>query len=250
MGLQAETREELRKELVTKIYGQPTDQDITTLEKELIAIAASIPSALGRGNHGHAGIIVEPAKYLTMAGTAFANPPHLGIYPAGLAANAAVGTQAKEDAEHKELLAQFKIFKGDKQDLKNIILEAVEHDYLVEIEDKTLGFLNQMPRNMIDHLKARGGSLDFADTKMLLAERDAEWDISKNPQKYFNRVEQAIKALTRAGIPSDLNKQRDMALYYLKSSGEFNAAVRDWKNKPVTNKTWTNINTFISAEYA
>ncbi len=82
MGLRAETHEELRKELVTKIHGQPTDQDITTLEKELIAIAASIPSALGGGNHGHAGIIAEPAKYLTMAGTAFTNPPHPGIYPA------------------------------------------------------------------------------------------------------------------------------------------------------------------------
>jgi hypothetical protein len=102
---------------------------------------------------------------------------------------------------------------------------------------------------MIDHITARGGSLDFAITKTLLAERDAEWDISKNPQKYFNRVEQAIKALTRAGITSDLNKQRDMALYYLKSSREFDAAVREWENKPATNKTWTNIKTFISAEY-
>ena len=41
-----------------------------------------------------------------------------------------------------------------------------------------------------------------------------------------------------------------MALYYLKSSGEFNAAVQEWENKPATNKTWTNIKTFISAEYA
>ena len=40
MGKQAETRDELWKEIVTKIHGQPTDQDITTLEKELIAIAA------------------------------------------------------------------------------------------------------------------------------------------------------------------------------------------------------------------
>jgi hypothetical protein len=55
-----------------------------------------------------------------------------------------------------------------------------------------------MPRQMIDHFKARarGGALDFADTKTLLTERDAEWDISKNPQKYFNRTEQAIKSLT------------------------------------------------------
>ncbi len=66
-------------------------------------------------------------------------------------------------------------------------MEALEHAYLLEIEDDTLGFLNQMPRQMIDHLKFRGGALDFADTKTLLTERDMEWDISKNPQIYFNR---------------------------------------------------------------
>jgi hypothetical protein len=49
-----ETRDELRKESVTKIHGQPTDQDITALKKELITIAASIPTGLGGGNHGHA----------------------------------------------------------------------------------------------------------------------------------------------------------------------------------------------------
>ncbi len=36
MGLQAETHDELRKESVTKIYGQPMDQDITTLKKKLV----------------------------------------------------------------------------------------------------------------------------------------------------------------------------------------------------------------------
>ncbi len=58
MGLQSNTRKELRKEMVTKIFRQPRDGDLTTLEKELIAIAASIPTMLGGGNHGHAGIIV------------------------------------------------------------------------------------------------------------------------------------------------------------------------------------------------
>jgi hypothetical protein len=105
MGLQAETGDKVKKELVTKIHGQPTNQDITTLKKELISLAASIPSRLGGGNHGHAGIIVEAAKYLTMAGVAFTNPIHPGIYPTGLAANAAAGTRAREEAKHKELLA-------------------------------------------------------------------------------------------------------------------------------------------------
>ena len=68
MGIRADTREELRKEEITKIFGQPTEHDITKMEKELTAIAAATPSSLGGGNHGHAGIIVEDVKYTTMTG--------------------------------------------------------------------------------------------------------------------------------------------------------------------------------------
>ena len=171
------------------------DQDITTHEKELIAIAASIPTTLGGGNHGHVGLIVDATKYLMMAESAFVIPPNPGIYPAGLAANAVAGTRARVEAEHKEEVAQYEILKGIEQALKDIIFEVVENDYLMEIEDDTLGFLNQTPRQMINqHLKARGGALDFADTKTLLAERDTEWDLSKNPQVYFNRVEKGSQS--------------------------------------------------------
>ncbi len=40
-----------------------------------------------------------------------------------------------------------------------------------------------------------------------------------------------------------------MALYLLKRSGEFDAAVREWETKPTVQKTWANIKTFISTEY-
>ena len=251
MGLRADIRDELRKETATKIHGQPTDHDVTLLEKELIAIAATIPSTLGGGNHGHAGLIVEPAKYLTMTGgTAFIQPGNPGIYPAGLAPNAAAGTRAREEAEHKELIAQYEIHKGVEQALKDIIIQAVDEDYLLEIEDETLGFLNETPKSMIVHLRNRGGALDFADTKTLLTERDQEWDASEIPTIYFNRVEKAMQQLTRAGITSDLKERTDMALYYLKSTGEYDAAVREWETKPVATRTWANIKIFMSAEYA
>jgi hypothetical protein len=155
-----------QKRIVTKIHGQPKENGLTTLEKELIAIAASIPCTLGGRNHGHAGVIAVTAKYLLMTGgTAFVIPANPGIYPAGLQANAKAGTWAREEAIHKELVAQYEIFKGVKQGLKDIIQEVVETDYLLEIEDKTLGFLNQMPGQMIEHLRNRGGALDFAEPK-------------------------------------------------------------------------------------
>jgi hypothetical protein len=125
---------------------------------------------------------------------------------------------------------EYETFQGVMQATKDIIMEAVDHEYLLEIEDEILGFLNETPISIMNHLRNRGGALDFADTKTLLAERDGEWDASEVPQVYFNRVEKAIQGLTRAGINSDLNERRDMALYYLKATGEFDAAVREWEN--------------------
>ncbi len=136
--------------------------------------------------------------------------------------------------------------------MKDLILEAVDNEYLIEIEHSTLGFLNQTPRQMLDHLLARGGALDFADTKELLAERDGEWNVSENPQLYFNRVEKVMKGLLRNGITSDLNERRDITLFHLKTTGEFDTAVREWEAKPAADKMWANIKTFISTdtEYA
>jgi hypothetical protein len=40
-----------------------------------------------------------------------------------------------------------------------------------------------------------------------------------------------------------------MALYYLKASGKFDAAIFEWEQKPSASKTWTNIKSFIATEY-
>ncbi len=62
--------------------------------------------------------------------------------------------------------------------------------------------------------------MDFADTETLIKERDLEWNGSEVPQVYFNRVTKAMEQFQRAGITLDLNERRDMALFYLKATGE------------------------------
>jgi hypothetical protein len=54
---------------------------------------------------------------------------------------------------HKELIAQYEINKEVEQALKDIIIQAVDEDFLLEIEDETLGFLNKTPRSMIIYLQ-------------------------------------------------------------------------------------------------
>jgi hypothetical protein len=132
MGVRADIQEEVRKDKVTKIHGQPTNQDLTILEKELIAILANIPKTLGGGNHGHAGIIIEPARYLLMmGGVAFVNPAIPGAYPANVPANAAARVQARAEAEHKEFVREYNTLQGVVQATKDIILKAVNHECLL-----------------------------------------------------------------------------------------------------------------------
>jgi hypothetical protein len=117
------------------------------MEKELTAIAATTPTSLGGGNHGHAGIIVEDAKYTTMTGgNACVNPPNPGLYPI-IAANVAAGTRAREEAIHKGLVREYDIFCRVEAGLKDIILGAVDNDYVLEIENEILRFLNQTVEN-------------------------------------------------------------------------------------------------------
>jgi len=140
MGIRAETREEIRNEQISKIFGQPTEPDFTKMEKEVTAIAATTPSSLGGGNHGHAGIIAGDAKYTTMTGgNVFVNSPNPGIYP-DIAANVTAGTRAREEAVHKGLVREYEIFCGVEAGLKDIILGAIDDDYVLEIEDEILVF--------------------------------------------------------------------------------------------------------------
>jgi hypothetical protein len=123
MRIRANTRDELKKETVTKNHSQPASNDLTNIEKELIAILAALPTALEGGNYGHAGMIMEAVAYTTMTGgTAFINPENPGIYPVSLAINALAGTRARAEAEHKELINQYKMYEGVCQGTKDLIL--------------------------------------------------------------------------------------------------------------------------------
>ncbi len=66
-------------------------------------------------------------------------------------------------------MKEYETFQGVIQATKGIILEAVNNEYLMEIKDKILGYLNQMPTNMLKHLWNQGGALDYADTKTFVS---------------------------------------------------------------------------------
>lgn len=249
--LRAETREKIKKESVTKIHGQPSHTDITQLEEELVEIAVNYPTSLGGGDHGHAGLIVESATYLTHSNgipfTRPSQPPTLPVAPAQSEDKASV------ERLHNERIRIFNLFVGVEQGLKDKILAAVDEEFLLELRQGIFGYQKVTARQMLDHLRKRGGGLDHVDIMKIRKERDEPWNYTENPATYFARVEKNVHLLslvTPKPIVTDMTERMMAVLAAVAESGHFNAAVREWEQKPDKEKTWDNIKVFISEEYS
>ncbi len=83
MGIRHEVEQGLEKYEITKIDGQPKDEDLNLLTKELTNATGSVATQNGGGEHGHVGMVVDNAEYVTFSknGTRFMVPMNPGPYP-------------------------------------------------------------------------------------------------------------------------------------------------------------------------
>ena len=178
----------LHKKQVMSIQGQPTDRTLTKLKKDLTTISGSVPTALGGGKHGHAGLIIKNNKYVTVSndGNAFVVLDHPGMYLNTVSDD--VKLRASKEAQHKGSILEHEICAWVKQVMKDFIAESVHEEWLAEIRDDVMGFANVTSLAMLEHLEKRGGTLDYINTKEIKKERNDPWDVNKHVVTYFNRV--------------------------------------------------------------
>jgi hypothetical protein len=130
-----ETQKDVAKYKVTKVHGQPTNQDLDLLEDELLQIASSYYSELGGGSHRHASFLLSADDYKAMAPrTPFVVPANRGVYPAGVIPAA---QRLQQEAKHKALIMQFQTCVGVAKGLRELIMRAFDEDFFVRIAGAT-----------------------------------------------------------------------------------------------------------------
>ena len=242
-----ETRKTVAESAVTKIHGQPTNQDLERLSEELIAIASNIPSELGGGLQGQAGLIQDAATYdLIAPGTPFIFPANPGVYPQG---NFPAAQRGQREVEHKAQVTTFLTCVGVSKGLKYLILKVVDEDYILELRAEGNAYLNVSPLQMLTHLHDRWGTMDFVDITALLAEMDLPWNVAEVPQIYFNRMDKARKQLLHANIQVDERAMMAKALKSFKDAGDFDPAIREWEVRPAAAQTYANLKTLMNTEF-
>ena len=127
MGVLQDVFDALKAFKLTKIDGQPTDDDINKLTTQLTAALVTISTTIGGGTLGHIGIIVPDTRYTVLSGgTSFTRPTHPGAYPATASNN--TKTREREVAKHKASIKEFETYMAceawARQSIVNALREA------------------------------------------------------------------------------------------------------------------------------
>jgi hypothetical protein len=184
MGILQDVFNALQAFEITKIDGQPTDDDINKLTTQLTAALVTILTSNGGGKLGHIGIVVPESRCIVLFKCTKLNIPiHLGAYPA----TASDDKKAREQelTEHKAEVIEFETYMACKAWACQAIVKAINKEWVSEKHDKDIGYQAVEPLELLDLLRNAGGDLDDLKITDLNSKMLEPWDGVEAPVTMF-----------------------------------------------------------------
>jgi hypothetical protein len=185
MGIRHDVEQGLEKYEITKIDGQPTDEDLNLLIKELTNAAGSVATRNGGGEHGHVGMVIDDAEYITFSrsGAGFVVPTNPGPYPTTVDVDKVI--RERQIAEHKADCNKYETYLGIENCIRRMIVKSIDHKWLAEVESETMGFNHLSPKDLLTHLRSVGVTLDHMDVTEHFTNIQKAWDGIEAPAAHF-----------------------------------------------------------------
>ena len=232
------------------IQGEPTYASINDLMQIMYANAASVPTTLGGGSHGHIGLVMKASLYATLSPAPFLVPPAPGPFPQF---NPNVRyTQAQRDEivrQHKEATRIFENCTNTDLALKAQLCEAVQDVYLEEKRNRYTGYLTVPTKELMDHLLKRYGKITDGDLQLNKQRMNEPMDPSLPIDMYFKRIDDCMQYAADAETPYTEKQILQTVYHALSTSGLYNEACTKWRKRNDNTKTWNAFKTTFASEY-
>jgi len=230
------------------IQGAPDYETISSMMQALYGNAASLSTTSGGGAHGHIGLIMTPALYLTLTATPFVSPPDPGILP--IFPHRAT-TERREEIlhQHKENRRTFDNNTNMDDALKGQIIDAIDDPYLCEVRNKYTGYLGVSTRDLLDHLIDRYGKITTADLEANKSRMNEPIDTTQTIDVFFKRIDDCIQYADDGEVPFTPMQILQTTYNAMSTSGHYNDACKIWRKKPAADKTWTRFKRYFAEEY-
>ena len=235
---------------IPEIHGEPTYDSITSIKTEIYANAAVIPNALGGGQHGHIGLIMEAPLYATLSNIPFIVPQDPGPLPV-FNPNLRYTTAERETVirEHKETRRLYDTITNVELALRNQVINAVDEVYLSEKRNRYTGYHRVSTRELLDHLMQRYGKITPLACKQNKTCFEEQLDTSQPIDVYFRRIDDCLQFAVDASLPFSLEQTLETVYYAISASGLYVDGCKAWRKRGQNTKTWVAFKKFFASEY-
>jgi hypothetical protein len=225
--------------ILEPIIGTPTYETLANMHLQLNANAASVQSNLGNGQLGLLAITVSDAVYATLSALPCVVPVNPGSTP-----NVPPGTNAANTAfivrGHTAALRIFREWITTDNAIKQQIISCVEPMYLRAMRHRITGFANVTAKQMIAHLYAVYGRLNSTDIQENDSRMKQPYDPNLPIEALYDQVEDGVNLADAAEAAYTPAQIIAIAYNLIFATGIFPEACREWRRRPVADKTWTN----------
>ena len=238
MKFRSDIVEKWAGKMVTKIIGQPENESVDMLEKELAAHAAGEHTSVSV--YGYLGCIEDDAGYQTRTGAAYARPANPGAYCTSIRATHDEVEIKRRELAHTRRQQEYQTYLAVEDGLRNLIVEAVDEEYLLQLKDEYLGYSQHHAKAMVTHLRDTWCQTTFHERRAFKQELEQEWDTVEHPMLYFQRLDRIRDKISRANGNVDITELIQIAEYSMALMDDKQPS-KDWEKKPGVNRTWANL---------
>jgi hypothetical protein len=230
------------------IDGEPDYSSISTMVQLLYGNAATVTTTMGGGRNGHIGIIMPAPLYATLSDIPYVAPPNPGPVP--IHANYTnSATRETDRINHKAAQKLYDNHTNMNDALKTQIIDAVTDTYLGALRNRYTRYMGVTPSDLLDHLLERYGRITASDIANCRTKMEEPMDVIQPIDIYFQTINDCVQFVTDGQVPFTPTQVVQTAYHAVSRSGIYNEACKEWRRKPVADRTWTHFKAFFATEY-
>jgi len=233
---------------IPTIQGEPDYASISNMVQLMYGNAASLPTTLGGGQHGHVGLIMTPILYATLSQVPYTNPADPGTTP-NHPNNPTSALRETQRLHHQEERRIYENHQNMDDALKAQVIDTINDTYLCELRNKYTGYLGISTRDLFDHLLDRYGKITPADIEDCKRRMNDPIDATQPIDVYFQKVDDCVQYAADGQVAFTPDQILQTAYHAVSTSGYYNDACKEWRKKPPIAKTWQAFKRFFAAEY-
>ena len=243
----------MRAYTIDKVIGEPTLVTYKTLFDQLAISAAAVKTNQWGGLHGHLPLLVSDAQFVTIAGDADAvtskhvKPARIDPRIDGQTSNY---LRLLYTREQDEKLLDYHTQEEVDDALKNLIIEAVDPQYIEEKKRDYVGYANETAKSMLAHIKSTWCKITTREKGVAQRALREPWNLVEDITAYERALSRNQITCLELGVPINDSDKVQIYMENMYMSDMFEEReMTEWEETPEEDKTWATAKTYFGSLY-